>query len=171
MIRNRVRAVASLGALAAMTIAAAAIPAATSLAGSEAPDFVLKSTSGTNERLSEYRGDVVMLTFWASWCSDCRAQLDQLTAMRSRYQDAGVALLAVSLDQNAKQAKQVAAALGADYPILSDPSGDVGKLYAVERVPVMVLIDRSGVVRNVFEGYRRGNEGAYLDRLQALLRE
>ena len=91
--------------------------------------------------------------------------------MHSRYQDAGVALLAVSLDQNAKQAKQVAAALGADYPVLNDPSGDVGKLYAVDRVPVMVLIDRSGVVREVFEGYRRGNEGAYLERLQALLRE
>lgn len=171
MIRSRVRLVVSLAAVAAMTIATAAVPAADSLAGSEAPDFVLKSITGKNERLSEYRGDVVMLSFWASWCSDCRAQLEQLTAMHSRYQDAGVALLAVSLDQNGKQAKQIATTLGADYPVLNDPTGDVGKLYAVERMPVMLLIDRSGVVRNVFEGYRRGNEGEYLERLQALLRE
>ena len=76
--------------------------AATQLLGAEAPDFVLKSLSGKNLRLSEYRGDVVMLSFWATWCGDCRAQLDELGAMRDRYQDAGVELLAVSLDQNAR---------------------------------------------------------------------
>ena len=82
----------------------AASSAATQLLGAEAPDFVLKSVSGKNLRLSEYRGEVVMLSFWATWCGDCRAQLDELGEMRDRYQDAGVELLAVSLDQNARQA-------------------------------------------------------------------
>jgi len=148
-----------------------AVSAATQLAGGEAPDFVLKSISGENLRLSEYRGEVVMLSFWATWCGDCRAQLEELAQMHMRYEDAGVELLAVSLDQNAQQASETAAALGVNYPVLHDAGGEVGRLYEVDRMPMMVLIDRAGIVRDVFEGYRRGNEEQYLERVQALLRE
>jgi peroxiredoxin len=143
--------------------------AATQLRGAEAPDFVLKSLTGKNLRLSEFRGEVVMLSFWATWCGDCRAQLEELAAMHDRYQDAGVELLAVSLDQNAKQASEVTAE--ASYPVLHDSGGEVGRLYDVTKMPVMVLIDRGGVVREVFEGFRRGNEQEYLEHVQALLRE
>ena len=156
-------------ALAALLAVAGSVSAATQLRGAEAPDFVLKSLSGENLRLSEYRGEVVMLSFWAAWCGDCRAQLTELATMRDRYQDAGVELLAVSLDQNARQASEVMA--GASYPVLHDAAGEVGRLYDVTKMPVMVLIDRGGVVREVFEGFRRGNEQQYLERVQALLRE
>lgn len=156
-------------ALVALLAAASTVSAATQLRGSEAPDFVLKSLSGKNLRLSEYRGEVVMLTFWAAWCGDCRAQLEELGAMRDRYQDAGVELLAVSLDQNAKQAGEASADV--TFPVLHDAGGEVGRLYDVSKMPVMVLIDRGGVVREVFEGFRRGNEEQYLEHVQALLRE
>jgi peroxiredoxin len=131
---------------------------------------VLKSLSGENLRLSEYRGEVVMLSFWASWCGDCRAQLEELGAMRARYEEAGVELLAVSLDQNRRQADELATGLGMSYPVLHDESGEV-EVVRRDRMPVMVLIDRGGVVREVFEGFRRGNEQQYLERVQALLRE
>ncbi len=157
--------------LAALLCATSAVTAATKLKGEEAPDFVLKSFSGENLRLSEYRGEIVMLSFWATWCGDCRSQLEQLAAMYGRYQDAGVALLAVNLDQNERQASNVASSLGVAYPILHDSAGEVGKRYAVDKMPMMVLIDRSGIVRDVFEGYRRGAEQQYLERVQALLRE
>jgi peroxiredoxin len=147
------------------------VSAATKLKGSEAPDFALRSLAGQNMRLSEFRGQIVMLTFWATWCGDCRAQLEQLGEMHARYRDAGVELLAVSLDQNRKQAEGMIARLKANYPVLHDQAGDVGKLYDVSRMPVMVLIDRGGVIREVFEGFRRGNEEQYLERVQALLRE
>ena len=156
-------------ALAALLAVAGRGSAATQLRGAEAPDFVLKSLSGENLRLSEYRGEVVILSFWATWCGDCRAQLTELAAMRDRYQDAGVELLAVSLDQSARQASEVTAE--ASYPVLHDAAGEVGRLYDVTKMPVMVLIDRRGVVREVFEGFRRGNEAQYLERVQALLRE
>jgi len=156
-------------ALGAMLAAAGSVSAATQLRGAEAPDFVLKSLSGENLRLSEYRGEVVMLSFWATWCGDCRAQLEELALMRDRYQDAGVELLAVSLDQNARQASEVTAE--ASYPVLHDAAGEVGRLYDVTKMPVMVLIDRGGVVREVFEGFRRGNEQQYLEHVQSLLRE
>ena len=89
--------------------------------------------------------------------------------MRDRYQDAGVELLAVSLDQNAKQAGEASADV--TFPVLHDAGGEVGRLYDVTKMPVMVLIDRGGVVREVFEGFRRGNEEQYLEHVQALLRE
>ena len=167
--RERMRALRSGAALIALLVAAGTVSAATALKGAEAPDFVLKSFSGKNLRLSEYRGEVVMLSFWATWCGDCRAQLTELGAMRDRYQDAGVELLAVSLDQSARQASEVTA--GATYPVLHDAGGEVGRLYDVTKMPVMVLIDRGGVVREVFEGFRRGSEEQYLERVQALLRE
>jgi peroxiredoxin len=158
-------------ALVALLVVATSVSAATKLKGSEAPDFALRSLAGQNMRLSEFRGQIVMLSFWAAWCGDCRAQLEQLGEMHARYQDAGVELLAVSLDQNRKQAEDMVARLKASYPVLHDQAGDVGKLYDVSRMPVMVLIDRGGVVREVFEGFRRGNEEQYLERVQALLRE
>jgi peroxiredoxin len=158
-------------ALATLLVVCVGVRAATELAGNEAPDFVLKSTSGENLRLSEYRGEIVMLSFWASWCGDCRSQLERLGAMHDRYQDAGVQLLAVSLDQSPKQVADGARALNASYSVLHDAGGEVGRLYTVDRMPVMVLIDRAGIVRDVFEGYRRGNEEEYLQRVQALLRE
>jgi peroxiredoxin len=161
----------SRAALAALLVIAGSVSAATELTGSEAPDFVLKSLSGENLRLSEYRGEVVMLSFWATWCGDCRAQLEELGAMYARYQEAGVELLAVSLDQNPRQADELAVGLGVSYPVLHDEGGEVGRLYDVSKMPVMVLIDRGGIVREVFEGFRRGNEQQYLERVQALLRE
>ena len=167
--KRRMRARWSGAALVCLLAVVGSVSAATQLLGSEAPDFVLKSLSGKNVRLSEYRGEVVMLSFWATWCGDCRAQLAELGEMRDRYQDAGVELLAVSLDQNARQAGQMMAE--ASYPVLHDGAGEIGRLYDVTKMPVMVLIDRGGVVREVFEGFRRGNEEQYLERVQALLRE
>ncbi len=71
-----------------------------------------------------------MLTFGATWCGECRAQLAHLAEMQTRYRDAGVELLAVSLDQTAKQAGELAAS-GAAFPVLHDSGGEVGRLYAV----------------------------------------
>lgn len=166
---ERMRARWSGAALAGWLAVAGTVSAATQLKGQDAPDFVLKSVAGKNLRLSEYRGDVVMLSFWATWCGDCRAQLEHLGAMRERYRDAGIELLAVSLDQTVRQASEGSA--GANYPVLHDAGGEVGRLYDVTKMPVMVLIDRGGVVRDVFEGFRRGNDEQYLTEVQALLRE
>lgn len=158
-------------ALAAALLAAAPAHAAEFPVGAVAPDFVLKSTSGENYRLSEYRGEVVILSFWAAWCGDCRAQLEALAQMQVRYQDTGIELLTVSLDQSRREAAEVTEAIGVTSPVLHDAGGEVGRLYAVERMPTMLLIDREGVVREVFEGFARGSEEQYLERVQALLRE
>lgn len=151
--------------------AAALAHAAPLSSGAQAPDFVLKSVAGNNIRLSEHRGEIVMLTFWASWCGDCRAQLEHVAELHSRYGDAGVALLAVSLDQDRRSAASSSERLVDGRAVLHDADGKVGRLYEIDSMPTLVLVDRDGIVRDVFAGYRRGDEEVYLARVRELLRE
>jgi peroxiredoxin len=139
--------------------------------GANAPDFALKSMSGENLRLSEYRGRVVLLTFWASWCGKCRSQLEGLSSLYDRYSSAGLELLAVSLDTRRRQVEDAMEAANVNYPVLHDVGGEVGQLYEVSSMPLVLLIDREGVVREVFEGYERGNEEQYLERVRELMNE
>ena len=158
-------------AVALAAVAAAAPHAATPPSGAHAPDFVLKSVAGNNIRLSEYRGEIVMLAFWASWCGDCRDHMESVAEVHERYRDAGVALVAVSLDQDRRSAESGAESLGAEYPVLHDAGGEVGRLYDIDAMPTLLLIDRAGVVRDVFTGFRRADERQYLARVRDLLRE
>jgi peroxiredoxin len=152
----------------------AALGASAPVAGDEAagaPDFVLKSVAGANLRLSEYRGRVVMLSFWATWCGECRSQLEGLAELYGRYEGAGFEVLAVSLDSDIDDTSETAAGLDVGFPVLHDAGGRVGELYSVDSVPLVVIVDRDGNVRERFEGYRRGHEERYLDRVRALLDE
>jgi peroxiredoxin len=150
---------------------AAGLPADALEPADAAPDFVLKSVDGENIRLSEYRGQVVMLSFWASWCGDCRAQLRALNDVQARYRDAGFELLALSLDTERRQAADAAAALELTLPVLHDAGGEVGRVYEVDTVPYVVLVDREGRVRHVVEGFGRDSEELYLEHVRGLLRE
>lgn len=145
--------------------------AASSLEGQAAPDFVLKSSSGENLRLSEYRGDVVMINFWATWCGPCRQEMPLLDELYGRYQRVGFNLLGVNIDDDSRRAMQMIEELGVSFPVLFDESKEVSKLYAVEAMPVTVLVDREGQVRFVHHGYKPGYEEHYLTEIRSLLRE
>ena len=161
-------------AAAAMMLAAGpfrVIEAADALPGTAAPDFVLKSATGSNIRLSEHRGEVVLLAFWATWCGDCRAQLEALAEMYETYGSAGVVLLVVSLDRDYRTVQKAAADISTGFPVLHDSGGEVGRLFEADSLPTLVLIDRDGRVRRVFAGYRRGDEQSQRREVESLLRE
>lgn len=150
--------------------------AATSLAssgmiGKPAPDFALKSTTGQNLRLSEYRGDVVMINFWATWCGPCRQEMPLLDDLYNRYERVGFKLLGVNIDDNSQRAIDMMKELGVNFPVLFDNTKDVSKLYNVNAMPVTVILDREGNVRHVHQGYKPGYEEKYLNEVRALLRE
>lgn len=144
---------------------------AADLAGNEAPDFVLKSMSGENLRLSEYRGEVVLINFWTSWCGDCRESMPALNDLYERYREVGFQVLSINMDRKREEGSEMATNLGMRHPVLFDRGQKVSKEYEIDSLPVILLVDREGVVRHVNEGYRRGREEIYLQQLRALLRE
>ena len=153
------------------SVFAATSLASSGLTGQTAPDFALKSSSGENLRLSEYRGDVVMVNFWATWCGPCRQEMPILDELYSRYQRVGFSLLGVNIDDNSSKAMNMVSELGVTFPVLFDSRKEVSELYDVDAMPVTLLIDREGTVRYVHQGYKPGYEDKYLEQIRSLLRE
>ena len=151
--------------------AATSLASSGNLTGQSAPDFALKSSTGENLRLSEFRGDVVMVNFWATWCGPCRQEMPLLDELYSRYGRVGFSLLGVNIDDNSSKAMDMVSELGVTFPVLFDSRKEVSKLYEVDAMPVTVLIDREGTVRYVHQGYKPGYEEKYLDQIRSLLRE
>ena len=154
-----------------VTVFAATSLASSGLEGQLAPDFALKSSTGENLRLSEYRGNVVMINFWATWCGPCRQEMPLLDELYVRYKRVGFSLLGVNIDDDSRRAMQMIEELGVSFPVLFDARKEVSRLYEVEAMPVTVLVDRAGNVRYVHHGYKPGYEDKYLDQIRSLLRE
>ncbi len=157
--------------LAASSLVATSSAAPPSLVGKDAPDFVLKSLDGRNLRMSEFRGQVVLVNFWARWAGDSRQEMPALDRINTTYNRAGLVVLGVSVDEDLKRAREFADAMHVSYPILFDTGSDIGRDYLLERMPMTVLVDRAGVVRYSSVGFKRGDERAFLDHIRELLRE
>lgn len=153
--------------LTAAAIAAAPYP----LIGKEAPDFALRALVGSNVRLSEHQGDVVVVSFWGSRCGPCGSQLNALNRSLSTYASVGLKVFGVSVDDDQARALEYAKGQSVSFPLLLDPSKSVSRLYAVDNLPMTVLIDRGGVVRHVHRDYNAKDEALYLKELRALLNE
>jgi peroxiredoxin len=162
----------ALGVLLAMGSPGVATPAAVpTLVGKEAPDFVLRSMDGKNLRMSEYRGQVVLVNFWARWAGDSRQEMPALDRINATYYRAGLVVLGVSVDEDSRRAHEFAEAMKVGYPILFDTTSNIGRDYLLQKMPMTILVDRSGVVRYTNVGFKRGDDRAYLDKIRELLRE
>lgn len=136
-----------------------------------APDFTLKSRSGENLRLEDFRGQVVMLNFWASWCGPCRQEMPLMDVLYENYKDLGFTILAVNVDENRDEALRFLDAVPVSYPILYDPESSVSEQYNVQAMPTTVMIDRNGNARFVHFGYKPGYEDDYEAQIRQLVRE
>ena len=171
------RASAAALALGALALSLAAVPQSDAaslpyaLIGSTAPDFALRAVRGANVRLSEHRGEVVVLTFWSSRCSVCRAQLTELNGSLATYRSAGLAIYGVGVDDEPEKALSFARSAGVDFALLLDPVKSVSRSYQIDTLPMTVLIDRNGTVRHVLRDYSAATNGLYLQELRALLNE
>ena len=137
---------------------------------SVAPDFTLRSMSGSNLRLKEQRGNVVMINFWATWCGPCRQEMPHLNKLHDKYSPAGFVLLGVNVDEDTRYAAEVAKKLGIRFPVLLDTDKAISRLYDLSTMPSTVLIDRDGKVRYVHRGYLAGYEEIYDKQIRELLK-
>ncbi len=158
---------------AALLAPPSALPAAARhpLLGQPAADFALRSVAGTNVRLSEYRGDVVLLSFWGSRCGQCLPQLAAVDRLQATYGSAGLVSLGVNVDDDQAAAMTFASGRHLGFALLLDPAKSVARSYRVDALPLVVLVDRAGVVREVFRDFRSGAEDEYLAKVKALLDE
>ena len=158
-------------ALGALLLAVAAGASATIAVKSAAPDFTLPAAAGSNLRLAEQRGRVVMVNFWATWCAPCRVEMPHLNRLYDKYRASGFELLGVNIDDNPRTAADLATKLGLRFPVLLDTDKKVSRLYDLSAMPSTVLIDRDGRVRYVHRGYRDGYEDTYEKQIRELLKE
>ena len=138
---------------------------------SPAPDFTLKSLTGENLKLSELRGNVVLLNFWASWCGPCRQEMPLLEKMHNKYKGLGFTVMGVNVEEDSSKAKAMAKKDKLSFPVLFDTQSQVSKAYQVSAMPSTVIIDRDGKVRYLHKGYKPGDEKTYTQWVKKLIRE
>ena len=157
-------------AMAAVVMASTAFAAAGDASG-PAPAFTLATLSGQQAALSQYKGQVVMVNFWATWCGPCQQEMPLLDQMYKKYKPAGFTLIGVNVDKQQPPVKELLARKPVSFPILLDPANQVSKEYHVDEMPSSIIIDRKGEIRYIHRGYKPGDENEYQDRIRQLIRE
>ena len=158
--------------LATLFLAAAlAAPTFEASASTAAGDFSLPTRDGGTVHLSELRGQVVMINFWASWCGPCRQEMPLLQQLYGKYEPLGFTLLGVNVEPDSTQAQDWLKKVPVTFPILFDRDNKVSAQFGVEAMPSTVLIDREGNVRHVHRGYKAGDESTYADLVRSLVKE
>ena len=137
----------------------------------KAPDFTLKSSLGENLKLSEQRGNVIMLNFWASWCGSCRQEMPYIEALYAKYKNLGFSVWGINVDEQSEDAKKLLHDIKVSFPILYDPKNNTPKLYELEAMPSTFMIDRDGYVRFAHRGYLPGYEDSYEKQIKQLVME
>ena len=127
----------------------------TSWVGHLAPDFLLQTLDGREIRLSDYRGHVVFLNFWATWCGPCKIEMPAIEKLYREFRPKGFAVVAVSSDsEGAAVTRPYRDSLGLSFTIAHDPEMLVGRQYGVHSLPVTFLVNRQGVITHQIFGAR-----------------
>ena len=136
-----------------------------------APDFTLPARDGGEVRLSELKGQVVMINFWATWCGPCRQEMPLLQQIHAKYEPLGFTMLGVNVEPDSAAAQNWLKDMPVSFPIVFDRKSEVSSSFGVEAMPSSVLIDREGRVRHVHRGYKPGDEAVYADLVRGLVKE
>jgi thiol-disulfide isomerase/thioredoxin len=121
--------------------------------------------------LSAYRGKVVYVDFWASWCSPCRQSFPWLDGLEREYGAQNFVVIGVNVDKDRGKAERFLSDTPAHFPIIYDPMGEIATAYKVAGMPSGILIDRTGRVRFQHAGFSEKQKGLYEEQLQTLLAE
>lgn len=120
--------------------------------GKPAPDFVLQDTKGKTWHLSELKGKVVFVNFWATWCPPCRAEMPSMQELVQAMPPNAFQMLAILSNDQADMAEKLTASIGFTSPILLDPENQAAKAYGITGVPETFIVDKEGILREVIIG-------------------
>jgi peroxiredoxin len=115
--------------------------------GRIAPDFRLARLGGGDLRLSDLRGNVVIVNFWASWCAPCRQEMPEFVRLYRENEGKGLEIVAVDLQEADTQVQGFVDEFGMRFPVVFDRTGEVARTYRVRQLPVTLILDRDGVIR------------------------
>jgi peroxiredoxin len=138
----------------------------------DAPDFSLPQLAAPGEiTLNEYHGDVVYVTFWASWCVPCREEMPFLSALWQRHREKGLQVIGINVDEDVEAARKFALDFDIEFPLVWDEDRAISKLYHVAGYPSHYVIDRRGKVRYSALGFNETDTLAVTQEVAALLAE
>lgn len=160
-----------IGTISILVLSLVSVVALAKIKADSAPDFVLKSAAGNNVRLSELKGRVVMLNFWATWCGPCTEEIPHLNKLHEAFDPYDFELLGINLDEDQSKAIHLAKKLDVNFPVLFDENKDVSKSFDIKAMPTTIIIDRAGKIRHVNRGFKKGYIERYHRQVQALRKE
>ena len=125
--------------------------------GKPAPDFVLQDISGKSWKLSDQKGKVVFLNFWATWCKPCRDEMPSMVSLDRAMAGKPFQMLTIAFNDDHKMSDNFARQLGATFPVLSNPNPALNEAYMITGVPETFIIDPAGILRYKFIGPHNWN--------------
>jgi peroxiredoxin len=140
------------------------------LSGQKATDFTLKDINGKSVSLSSFKGKVVLLNFWATWCPPCRAEIPAMNKLNQLLKNKGLVILAVSTDRSVDDVKDFLSSVPVNFTVVTDEKLAVTRnLYKVFMVPTTFLIDKRGIIVKKYFGERNWTEPEIIKEIESFL--
>jgi len=136
------------------------------------PDFKLKDLQGREVSLKSYRGKVVLLNFWATWCPSCRKEIPSMVKLYESYKNKGLEIIGINLDKLDKSGiEKFSLEYNINFPILLDPTGKTAALYGITALPATFILDRNGKIQEKVAGGKDWSSEENLKIFETLLSE
>jgi peroxiredoxin len=139
------------------------------LIGNSAPDFSLEDLNGKSVSLTSFRGKPVLLNFWATWCPYCRKERPHLDNLYKEYSNKNLIIISIAIDRSLEKLKKFMENKSAQYVLLYDGQSRVASAYNVAGLPTSFLIDRNGIIKRKFTGFREWNSVSSKEIIDALI--
>lgn len=135
-----------------------------------APDFKLEGQKKT-VKLSDYKGQIVYLDFWASWCQPCKKSFAWMNKMQSLYGEEGFRVVSINLDESRQKADKFLQQIPANFDVAFDPQGNTAESYGVKAMPSSYIINKHGKLIHANAGFRGNDEEKLETKIRKLIRQ
>lgn len=134
-------------------------------------DFELEDLNGKKVQMSDFKGKVIFLNFWATWCGPCRSEMPSMEKLYNALKNKGLVMLAINLQEDKKKVAAFMNSNKLTFPVLLDTTGKIGSIYGARNIPTTYLFDKSGFAVFGTAGAREWNDDQHMEIFRHLLEE